>query len=219
MHASIQEIALLSRRLMLRVLPMASLAWLSASVLIAGALRPGYSHSAQFMSELGARGTSGAWAMNVFGFIPAELLMLGFIALAATMVRRNAFALIGLAGLSVYALGLIVGALAPCDPGCRPAAPSVTHEIHMLAGMVAYLSGLIGIAILALAAGRAGAHRLMIIGLACAAGGLGLLVNLDPDFAQVGLIQRSLEALIYGWLILLGLWLSRVGDEAPPAPG
>jgi hypothetical protein len=49
----------LSRRL-LALLPIASLVWLAASVLIAGALRPGYDHSAQFMSELGASGTSGA---------------------------------------------------------------------------------------------------------------------------------------------------------------
>ena len=202
----------LSRRL-LAVLPIASFAWLAASVLIAGVLRPSYDHSAQFMSELGARGTSGAWAMNVFGFIPAELLMLGFIVLAARAWRRQGLALIGLAALSVYAVGLIIGALAPCDAGCRPATPSTTHQIHMLAGVIAYISALAGIALLALAAGRRGARLLMIAGLACAAGGLALLANLDPDLAQVGLVQRGLESLIYGWLIAFGLWLSRTSER------
>jgi hypothetical membrane protein len=126
---------MLSLRLLLGLLPIASLTWLTASVLIAGALRPGYSHSAQFMSELGARGAPGAWTMNVFGFIPAELLMVGFIALAAKALRRSPLALVGLALLAVYAIGLIVGALAPCDLGCRPAVPSLTHQIHMLAGL------------------------------------------------------------------------------------
>jgi hypothetical membrane protein len=196
-------------RCLLALLPIASLVWLAASVLIAGALRPGYDHSAQFMSELGASGTSGAWAMNVFGFLPAELLMLGFIALATARLRRNSLALIGLAALTLYAGGLIVGALAPCDPGCRPVNPSATHEIHLLAGTVAYLSGLVGIAVLACAAGRVGARGLIMTGLACGIGGVLLLVNLDPDFARVGLIQRGLEGLIYAWLIAFGLWLSR----------
>jgi hypothetical membrane protein len=207
---------MLSRRLLLGLLPIASLTWLTASVLIAGALRPGYSHSAQFMSELGA---PGAWTMNVFGFIPTELLMLAFVALAAKALRRSPLALVGLALLAVYAIGLIIGALAPCDLGCRPAVPSLTHQMHMLAGLIAYLSALISITVLAIAAARRGAWRLMVAGFVCAAGGIGLLVILDPDLAQVGLVQRGLEALIYGWLILFGVWLSRLSDEAPPAPG
>lgn len=207
----------LSRRL-LALLPIASLVWLAASVLIAGALRPGYSHSAQFMSELGASGASGAWAMNLFGFIPAELLMLGFIGVAAAASKRNSLTLIGLAALAVYAVGLIVGALAPCDLGCRPADPSAVHHIHMLAGMTAYVSGLVGIAVLAVAVGRMGARWLMAAGLVCATGGLFLLVSLDPNLAHVGLVQRGLEGLIYGWLIAFGLWLSRLSGQAS-APG
>jgi hypothetical protein len=78
---------------------------------------------------------------------------------------------------------------------------------------------LISITILAIAAGGQGAWRLMVAGFVCAAGGFGLLFILDPDLAQVGLVQRGLEALIYGWLILFGVWLSRLSDEATPAPG
>ncbi len=201
----------LSRRLT-ALLPIASAIWLAASVLIAGALRPGYSHSAQFMSELGATGTSGAWAMNGFGFIPAELLLLAFLCLAAAAMRRRGLALAGLSVLAVYALGLIIGALAPCDTDCRPVDPSATHRIHMLAGAVAYLSGLTGIALLAVAVGRLGARRLMIAGIACGAVGLALFLSLAPEHPQVGLIQRGLESVIYGCLIAFGLWLSRFSE-------
>jgi hypothetical protein len=42
----------------------------TAVVILCAALRPNYSHVAQFVSELGARGTSHAELMNLAGFVP-----------------------------------------------------------------------------------------------------------------------------------------------------
>ncbi len=207
-----------SRRL-IALLPIASAAWLAGSALIAGAMRPGYDHVSQFLSELGASGTPGGAAMNYLGFIPTELFMLGFLALALRVMRPGPLGLAGLALLAVYAVSLIIAALAPCDAGCRPDTPSLSHTIHMATGSIAYLSALAGMAVLAIATGRRGAPRLMVAGLACAMAGAALLAGLDANSGVVGLVQRSLEGVIYAWLILFGLWLaSRPPHASAPAP-
>jgi hypothetical membrane protein len=198
----------LSSRLLV-LLPAASALWLAGSVLILGALRPGYSHAAQFMSELGASGTSLAWAMNFLGFIPAELFILGFVVLAARRVGRAPLALTGLGLTGLYAAALIVDALFPCDATCWPADPSLTHDIHIAAGALAYLAGLAAVGVLGLSVWREGGRALGLAGPALALAGLGLLGAMDPDSPVVGLVQRALESVIFVGLIGYGAWLER----------
>ena len=206
---------MLTSRRLIAVLPIASAVWLAGSSVIAGAMRPGYDHMSQFLSELGASGTPGGAAMNYLGFIPTELFLLAFVVLALRVLRPGPLALIGLALMALNVLSLFAAALAPCDAGCRPATPSLSHTIHIATGSIAYLSAVIGIAVLAIATGRRGAPRLMVAGLACAVAGTALIAVLDADSGVVGLVQRSLEAVIYAWYILFGLWLAK---SAPPTP-
>jgi hypothetical membrane protein len=191
------------------LLPLVSGLWLATGVIIAGALRPGYDHASQFMSELGATGTPGAWAMNYLGFIPTELFFLAFLMQAAMACRREPLMLTGFAALNLYALSLIIAAVFSCDAGCRPQDPSFGHQIHIVTGLAAYLLALTGIAVLAVASGRAGAKIIQWTGLATTAIGLIAFTQLTPDNPLAGAFQRGLEASLYTWFVLLAIHLAR----------
>lgn len=190
-------------------LPVASFTWIVSSVTIAGALRPGYRHSSQFISELGATGTPGSWAMNMFGFLPTEILFFGFLAMALLRTWRDPAMLAGLLALAGYAGSLTIAAFYACDAGCRPVDPSEEHMIHIISGLGAYLFAITGIVILALRCGRAGARGLRWSGLAVAVLALAPFANLTPDNPLAGLCQRALETLLYLWIIAFAVYLAR----------
>ena len=193
----------------LQVLPIVSYAWLVATVLIAGALHPGYDHASQFMSELGAQQAPNAWAVNYLGFLPTELFFLAFIGLALTRVGRNGWLRAGLLALSLYAVGLFIAAFFPCDSGCRPDDPSATHLVHIASGLGAYLFGILGLFLLAAGRWRSQHRALALSGFAVGLFALFCFVQLTPDNAVVGLNQRALETGLYLWCIVFAFKLGR----------
>jgi hypothetical membrane protein len=56
---------------------LAPLLWVTGIVLC-GTLRPGYSHFAQYISELGERGSSTEFLMRYGAFVPTGLMHLAF---------------------------------------------------------------------------------------------------------------------------------------------
>ncbi|MDN6858987.1 DUF998 domain-containing protein [Pseudomonas sp. CAN2814] len=114
--------------------------WLAIGVALTALAYPGYSHIDQAMSQLGAEGapTHGfsAWVNN----FPLGVL---FIAFAIGVARRFAGSrlavlsagLILLHGLASFATGHF-----SCDQGCAPAQPSLSQQVHNLAGLLMFLS-------------------------------------------------------------------------------
>jgi hypothetical membrane protein len=114
--------------------------WLAIGVTLTALAYPGYSHIDQAMSQLGAEGapTHGfsAWVNN----FPLGVL---FIAFAIGVARRFAGSrvallsagLILLHGQASFATGHF-----SCDQGCAPVQPSLSQQVHNLAGLLMFLS-------------------------------------------------------------------------------
>lgn len=179
-------------------------------VVLAGALTPGYRHASMFISELGARGAPLEMAVRFAGFLPAGLLLLAFLVLAHRGLPRTRGTTAALTGLAVYALGYLVSAPFPCDPGCRPVQPSVSQLVHNTAGLAGYLLAPLCLFALGRAA-RAWPHpgpmpRVGYLGAAAAAAGV---MTLDPASPWVGLSQRLIEGAVLAWVLMAGAWLRR----------
>ncbi|WP_068416345.1 DUF998 domain-containing protein [Labrenzia sp. OB1] len=192
------------------LLPLLSFFWLACGVLVAGSYYPDYSHLSQFMSALGATGTAYGATVNLVVFAGAELWVLLFVGLAVSAVGKDGLAIAGLSLIGFYALLLLVAAYYPCDFECRPEEPSISHLIHISAGLLAYVFGLVGLFVISCALKRRGssllprgtATGLFLTGALLLAGTVQI-----QEFA--GLLQRLLEVLIYLWLTVVGLKLAR----------
>jgi hypothetical membrane protein len=114
---------------------------LAIVVAICGFLRPGYDHATQFVSELGASGTSYSWLLNDAGFMPTGLLTLVTAAVLFTSFQNSLRARIGFGLVAVCASMFIVAAILPCDAGC-PSNGSVSNNLHLrLTLLAAFLIG------------------------------------------------------------------------------
>lgn len=187
-----------------------SLIVMAVMVTAVGALTPGYSHIAQYISELGARGAAHEWLFRLGGFGLCGLLLLAFCGLAYAALPRSRGTTLGLLGLAIYAAGYLVAAAFPCDLGCRPATPSASQWIHNAGGAVGYVLAPAALFTLARSARHwPAAGRLSLAGHAAAVLALAGLITLSPTSPAAGLSQRLLEVAVLGWSALCGLYLSR----------
>jgi hypothetical membrane protein len=101
-----------------------------------GALDPQYSHSRQYVSELGAVGRPYAAVFNtwcvVYGFLYA-----GF-AVALGRVLNSRVVMIG---LLLIAANSAVSGVFPCDPGCAGQTPAA--RVHMFNGYVGFAATIV----------------------------------------------------------------------------
>jgi len=116
-------------------------------MILCGALRPGYSHVTQFISELGETGGSHAALMNLLGFIPTGLLIAAFGASLARRFPRTSLSLAAAILLVVYGLGITGAGLYSCDPGCPSQHLSFDGMMHRVVSISAFLAGILGIAL------------------------------------------------------------------------
>ena len=171
---------------------------------------PGYSHTSQYISELGAFGAPQAQLVNWAGFLPAGILMTLFAWFAWRALPASPAATLGLAGLALFSLGYVAAAFFPCEPGCVPAEPSLSQTLHNLLGLAGYITAPPTLFALGWAARSwRGASYLATLGFV--GGGLALagLLGLSPDFAYVGLSQRLLEGSVLAWVVVCALYLRR----------
>ena len=188
--------------------PLVSLIWFVATVLLGGMTYPEYSHASQFISEMGATGSPHGDLVNFMGFVPTEVFIIIFVIAVFSALPKTKLMLLGTSCITIYALSLIVAAFFPCDFQCRPSDPSLTHNLHMLFGMAAYLFGILGLVFLALDSRNwSGAKFVGISGGCLAISAMILLLNFDPDSSVVGLIQRATELCLYLWFVILALYL------------
>jgi len=179
---------------------------------LAAAGMPNYSHLSQFISELGARGAPHEAWVRFAGFLPAGLLLCAFAWAAHGGLPRSRLLAAGLLGLGIYAAGYVVAAFFPCDPGCRPAQPSMSQVVHNIGGLAGYLLAPLALLALALAARRwpNGGH-LVACGFVAAALALLGLLTLSPKSPYVGLSQRVIEASVLSWAVLCGAYVQARG--------
>lgn len=185
---------------------------------IGGAYFPNYSHASQFISELGADGAPNAGLINFGGFLPAGLLIIGFAFFAWRSLPRSAVTTFAMVGLVLFAVGYLVAVIFPCEPGCRPAVPTLSQAIHNLFGLAGYLFAPLSLFLLGWRARRwqRATHlsALGFLGAGCAL--LGLLF-LSPDFKYVGIAQRILEGSVLGWIMACALYLGSSRTETRDA--
>lgn len=195
-----------------------ALAWVIAIAAIAGSFTPNYSQASQFLSELGASGARHELAVRFAGFLPAGLALLLFCTAAFRALRRSGKTVFGLVGIGVYALGYVTAAAFPCDPGCRPAEPSLAQAIHNLVGLLGYVLAPLALVSLALDARKWPVGRaLSNLGFTAAAFAAVGLLTLDPTSPLVGVSQRLIEAAVLGWCFACGLYAGRQEHRAMTA--
>jgi hypothetical protein len=180
--------------------------------LVGGLARDGYDHTAQFISELGERGTPDGRLVSLVGFIPIGVLVLVFAALALRDVRPQRLLAIGigLVGVSV-AIGYVVSGVARCEPGC-PTDGDTQQAIHNAVGYVEYGGAPLGLLLAGLGARRLPSWRPVTVWAFVAVPlflVLAPLLEEDSWRDSRGVLQRILEAAIFGWIALVGHRLRR----------
>ena len=121
----------------------------TAVVIICGVVRPDYSHATQFISELGARGTSHAALMNFAGFVPTGLLLASFGASLANLRPRRRGSVLAAACLTLFGIGLSFAGIYSCDPGCPHRGASSDAALHDRISSLAFVFGIAGVALMA----------------------------------------------------------------------
>ena len=179
---------------------------------VGGVLFPGYSHTSQYISELGAREAPQETLVRFGGFLPAGIFLGLFAILALWNVPRAKTTTLGFLGILVYAFGYFAAAIFPCDPGCRPSEPSFSQIVHNIAGLGGYLFAPISLAVLGgKAKGWDGGQHLAPLGYGAAGLALAGLLTLTPESPYVGISQRVIEVSTLTWIFLCALYIQRSG--------
>jgi hypothetical membrane protein len=192
-----------------------TIAWL-----VGGLVQDEYSLRQEDISALAALDAQHAWIM-ITGFV---LLGLGTVALAAGLAStlRYPSAAIGSVLLTIAGIGLAVAGLARNDcstelPACaaRDDAGDVSwhHQVHDNVSLILFLALIAASLVLARAFGRDDRWRpLRTYSIVTGLLGFALLVLYVIGSADTwnGLVQRIFVTVLFVWIALLGLRLSRV---------
>lgn len=117
-------------------------------IIVAGSLRPGYSHVSQIISELGSTGTSNAWIQNV-NFVILGLLIVAFAVGLHLSISGGTGSKVGPALLVAFGVGGVLQGLIPCDTaGCS------TFDLHGLVAVVSFILVVPGIFLTARRSGQ-----------------------------------------------------------------
>ncbi|QUS55573.1 DUF998 domain-containing protein [Pseudovibrio brasiliensis] len=171
--------------------------WLVATVVIGAQFYPGYSHISHFMSVLGATGAPHGSAVNFWGFLAVELLLLSSFIICFTDLMQSRAERVALVVFAGYPLFIGLAAFFPCDFECRMDDPSQSQLIHSAAGLFAYFWAVVGLCLLARA--QKGQSYWFVPGLILFA----LFLSLTLETALSGLLQRVLETGAYLWFVLI----------------
>lgn len=200
--AAVMEAIVSDRVRPVRALAVASVAYATLFYVVGAALKPGYSHVENFISELNATGTPWAQELGLFGFVPLGLLVAAFLLAAYPVLRLSGASRAGFLLLWSQPIAFIGAAAAPCDPGC-PGDGSTAQQIHNLLGVVTYFAAAAGFFLLSFHS-RLGPRGRWYFRVASVAW-LGLFVfMLLPELAPVrGLLQRIADGLLWVGILLI----------------
>jgi hypothetical membrane protein len=198
------------------------------------ALRPGYGHLANVISELGASGTPNASFMNYAGFVPCGLMLAVFAVALRRALPRRRLTHTAAALLMLFALGFMASGVFSCDPGCPQTGGSREHVLHDRIAPVMFLCGIVATAVFGhlfrgLPTWRHLATPSLVTSVVALALMIALIGSLDSRTLS-GLWQRLMIAVLFFWCAAVGLAAyrsagvpvgptsGRGGDATPPRP-
>ncbi|WP_373516358.1 DUF998 domain-containing protein [Pricia sp.] len=171
-------------------------------------MRPGYSHLHNFISELGANGTSNSELMNYLGFMSSGLLFCLFgIGLFRAVPRKN-LARTGTVLIMVFGTGMALAGIYSCDSGC-PTDGTLESTIHDRVSAITFISAIIGAIVLGFSFKKAESFK-RIANFSISIGFISalLLVVMIDSFESrtyTGLWQRLLLFSIFLWTSIVGI--------------
>ena len=170
--------------------------------------RPGYDAATQYISELGELGAPNGQLVSLGGFLPIGALVLAFAALAAPALAPGRGAKIGLALFAFVGVAYAVAAFARCEPGCPLDGPP-RQVIHNSFGLLEYLGGGFGLALLAAGFRKRPEWRSFALPTALAAAAVLLPFGIPglSDAIGRGVLQRAMDGALFVWLAAVGLRL------------
>jgi hypothetical membrane protein len=178
-------------------------------VMLAAALRPGYSHVTNFISELGATGTTNAALMNYAGFVPAGLMLAAFGVALARALPRHRLTIVAAALIALFGAGVAASGFISCDAGCPQTQGSIENLVHNRIAPIAFLCLILGAAILGIHFRRLAAWRARsvysLLTSALAICFLGALASSLDTRELTGLWQRLLLSVEFLWCAVIGL--------------
>ena len=181
----------------------------AAAIIIAGAMRPGFDHIDQYISELGERGSSTEYFMRYGGFILTGIMHVGFAAaLYASLVPltgRPRLTLLVAVLVALDGIGRAGAGVFSCEPGC--AAPEVLRQrLHGLSATMAFLSIAAAASLAAILCYRNRRLRpLSAYSLASGCAGLIFLVMMSASEAthvHTGLYERLASGVLSLWVFV-----------------
>jgi len=184
-------------------------------------LREDYSQLHDFVSELGATGTSNAGLMNVAGFIPAGVCVFVFGVALTRLVATGPMGIVAGLLTAAFGIGIAVAGIYSCDAGC-PRDGSIENLVHDRVSPLAFLLAILGCALWGLHLRRTGrwgslwAYSLATSGLALVFFAL-LAQSLEAQYLT-GLWQRLLLVCLFAWCTVFGIKAhhsSGAGSRAP----
>lgn len=178
------------------------------TTVICAGLRPGYSHKAQFISELGATGSPNAYLMNFGGFIPSGILIALFGLSLILILPKRFLALTGSVLIIAFGVGMVIAGIYSNDPPGFQGEGSFENRIHDQVSGLMFLCVIIGIFMLGMLFRRLPAwHGLWLYSLVSALIALVLFItfiNSIDSRTYTGMWQRLFLLSIFLWLGIVG---------------
>ena len=185
------------------------------------ALDPLYSHSRQYISELGEDGRPYAAVFNAWSLVYG-LLFAGF---AVSLGRGlNSWPVL-IACLAIAACSVVTGAF-PCDPGCACETP--TSKVHMLTGYVSFpaiiLAPLFAWFAMKGSAVWRGYRAITLASAILLMASSGWLVachflGREQEGCAVGVAQRLVVGILYTWMVAVAVRLWRLAGQPSSGSG
>lgn len=182
-------------------------------VLIAGASTQDYDHLNQFISELGASGTSTATLMNYAGFVPTGLLFGIFGVVVTLSLAQDKIGYLAGILLTLFGVGVLLAVIFSCDVGCPQSGGSFQNTVHDRVSPLAFVAAIVGIGLFAFRFRKIKAWQGMwIYSLATSVLAFVFLVGLVSSLesrSYTGLWQRLMLLTLFAWFAVVGLRLYR----------
>jgi hypothetical protein len=170
-----------------------------------GRRKPGYSHVRDTISELGETGSPVGAQVSYVGFVSIAILLWLFLFVAARAAPSGSTEAFW--WLSLVGAGYFGGAIFRCDPGA-PLMGSWQNTFHMVFGVAEYVGAAVAFSMLKLDDYWAPLSNVLEY-----AGGVVLVCLFGISFPHAlrGFIQRVAETIIFGGVVLMGVWVHRGG--------
>jgi len=190
---------------------LAPLLWASVIVLC-GALRPGYSHFAQYISELGERGSSTEFLMRYGAFVPTGVMHLAFAGTLATRFSSSRLGVLAAILLGLNGLARIGAGFFPCEVGCEETG-SFGQRMHSLSAGVGFLALVVSTVLWSAVFTRSSKLK-NLAAYSAVSGVLGLAFLLlmlwsAEQGAAKGLFERLSSGVLSLWILVFALRLVR----------